>query len=1768
MDWVATKKQMAPKSSSSNAENDSPAQNKKDKQSPAFVPTLKRNTKLGHALGFTYYNSVKEAIFEIPGKPFEPQDMPESFKQSDSDVQAMHVCDQCKDCFRFANTLEEHTARRSWILGYWCQHCFQLRCVHVPKGKPMCNKCCSAQFCKRAYLRTKGMKKGQRAAIIRLFYNQCQFFAHLKYHNVTAVEISELMLMPIPADVKKEDYPKLDKACKALMEYGFANRIHVMEFLRLQKAGATWWNQPQIEFNSFVPEVHNLAEIINTFSETEIPEKTDYSPDKNNTSSNVNNNKNSANNNSANNNSVINSSANKSSPALKKMTFNKVTPSSANKSSPSINKNISVLNKNSPASKSNSANTSGAASNHNNSTPGKNNLSVTYFHSPYRPPADIAFVDCGPTPGIRSPNQPKTPQNIAPKPISDLDFFAKKHNFHGIYRQHLAETTKTISLNSRQSPTTSISTSIASNSPNKIYTMSTSNTTTSTGPKISVKKFASDPATNWGGQLGENSEKLKNQAQPSNTKILTVHSEKCLDLSSIISQLPPDVMNSKKIVFIEQNSNSQYQKNAQGSKSTIQISSPSLSANCIKVVPQRRMLSKERDKNKPIPILPAGTLPSMKQVQPVFKTVKPSFPITSANSNSLNSPKPHFTAAAGTKTLMKSVTVEKKVSPSNYNPGQKMSTNPSGIKLQQINTYDGRVFVQSGKRYVIKQSNTVKSSSGPSNSILKSQLSSPVSFALKTFPASSVVPKSTNVVPCSISPLTPSPSPSELSSSSSCDNQAKQTTNSEDEFDKSLSIITPSSNVLFSTIKFDLRLLSITEQKHLFIKQDGKSRPYLCKSKGLQLVKNTKNNVAKFRRAMLDDLPYLNSKEIQQRIAHVKKVGEEYSKCMKITDDKVILGHKRLISTLEDSIEQAKLLSINEGEENKKSRPNDDINSVEDWESQGELQQCPFCQKLKKPNIYLPGFSKLSNDESKYCQCYNRQCSTCNTFQGSLPRFAAHINYHEKAIPHTCPECLRGFPTFDQLEKHIWMNCFHPMVKNWMLGCKICEIDGLTTFEALIRHYLIMHAERGFVCSDCKRVFFTGEECSKHQEKHAKRKDSNADPVEIIICKVGRCIVLKKNFKAHLSEHMGVEEQIFYKCPFCPFSKRDGEAGVRELFRDHLFATHSHILPNYTNFRILNEVQESLKLESNGGEVLPMIVNTRTIAQEAFEKGTQDEESVDENSGIPMIIDVRSEAVDVNSTSVADLMPQILDVKSIANDSLLKDSHSAKINSPSVIDISLSPVTICSNPPVEKETIVENNLTVEKMSAVEENCAVQENCAGQKNSAVEEVPPAVAVESPINHNSAESAKETSAEKNNLPLTPTSALEDLKAKMSRTFKTLAKKMEATTTILQECSKSLPKLKTFPEVLELPKDDSSVTIDAEMAAEKANESTELGQLPPLARIPQYLLSSPIVEDEQTRKAQKRKRPDKIAFNGPLNYQEDVVEFKCHVCEKMIDSSWQVMKSHFDIWHQDAYTICILNPQLLKISSDYIEGGYKAVLAKNYKCDSSPRKKRKRTRFAAKIAEKASLEQAAGLCVTAERVEDEDGTFKCKKCDLRCAEIGELREHIAKSHRIRGRYLVCLECGENFVVAPSLQMHLKAFHAIDDPLTYLLQNTGFAPENLADAEEEEEEGDEEAVTTEANQCYVCMAVFEDKAAVDKHLRVHGMAFLNRKRIEARKNLASPQKKFKAAVPSAEEVRNSDVESSLVKVQEEKKVENAERPVAVSQNDEVAAVLVNDTA
>ncbi|XP_043471232.1 uncharacterized protein LOC122504271 [Leptopilina heterotoma] len=2395
---VLTPKPTSKNNSSANTENDSSTQKKKDRGSNS-TPVLKKSNKTAHAFGPAYFHSVKEAVFEIPYAPFLPQTIPEPLRLPDYQSETFHPCLQCKDSFRFPSTLEEHMSRRSWILGYWCQSCFHGKCDHVPLHSPMCGNCVSTQYNRRTYLRSKGMKKGQKAAIIKIFYNQCEFFNHLKQHDVSTVEINELMLMPLPWDIKKEEHPKLEKACKAIMEYAFLNRIHIMEFLRDQKFDGKWWDPPVIDENTNNYQIPlSLSIIIQTFRERDFTD--------------------------------------------------------------SVSRKLPSPNKNSLVNFKTAGNDSLRLGINSVSVPA-NNIPVRYCNSPYRPPTDIAFVDCGPSHSVYKSNSLLSPPSLSPLSVSkndgslnssseskELDSSGRRRNAFG---QFIKQSTQ-----ASQQPIIPVSTSTTSN---KVYTVSTN--TNASGPKISVKKFASEPVSNWA-----------QCPDKANTKILTVHSEKCLDISSIISQLPPDVINSKKIVFIEQNSNqiNQYQKNSPQTLTT----GPTLSANCVKVnVPQANKNQK-----------PSVTSRTQVVSQQVFKTTKsptnPTYPPKTPPEPKL---RPSLTPIA--------------------------SKNSKNIKIQP---YDGKVFFQSGKKFVIKQTNKLKPT-GISASVLKPTTQARKVPNLFDLPALTTKKLHRSVTNIASSPLTPSTSPSELSTSS-CESLSKI-------FDEDLSLLRPYDNIK-SRSDFNMKNISESEEALLTIKVVA-SKLYLHLFESLPSVKNTKNNLMKYKQNLLDTLPYLRTKDIQKRIDHVNALSQEFLKAMKLTDDKIIDDHERFIALLTDSVEQAKILNIPQNIDDVslqhvfELQHESDNKFLDNWKSQ-PMQKCPQCAKLKKPKNYLPGFSKLSDNEALYCQCYNCFCSKCNTHQGTLPRFVAHRNYHSKISPFVCPDCCRKFDTFQEVEKHIWLECFHPLMKNWFFGCKVCGIDGLTTLEALTQHFLLMHSKRGYVCSDCKAISFLESDYQNHltMEHDAMLKgDNQLEMVEIIMCKIGNCIVLKENYTKHLIDHVGVEHQIFHKCPFCPFTKRHASKFVMEEFREHVMTNHRLLLSRFATKDIINQVQKALKVNVNQ-EVLPMIINTRTIAREAFEKGTQDFDTDRGLSSMPMIVDVRSEAANLNTNN--DTMPKILEVKSIANDSLLKKSQeSRKRKANTVIEITLSPkkissveikngkvdandsgkksevkgfsqvkeillekrsltgggkggladveiielektvsvtdvdkpgtakasivaktqfaddsnrdeknvcdkskegnnkdvskkdtqeaepdeknkkiddyqkdvnksteddnsristnrerrdpnkggeeqevttvsecskisrertedirsretfpktkeitsnvcldernqvvgenrqnfhqrkldvnqrgdanqeeeivhreeeinreketnkvgeanqekkeehegdanqvkigdqgkegiegnhnqekgddqetegvnqqstdaskrnqvnkrqpnicgdnenfignpeevckntansddnickasVSVCegniickddstkddstskdeiisrdsssisdnssknnisrdscsisdnssknnvsgdnssknntiirdnssnsansssrdiisrdnsiikinifskedtnsskdgisisnnstsssktsiyvnkekininedptndkpntiddddgndnfdtniehkskqdkfpdgssiknsnndedsqdsnegekiirtefnrpsstneanrdSNTPKEiidkcknvnplipstedlgtntrdkneddktddpenlnntvpkgnnlqnlnedssdflkqdnninknlndyenvikdnenflcdNTTVIKDRLAViEEVSSIGDNEDINDNniatgnysrvtnksnelilrhkdeeilpknnfsilnkqfltkdkefltneSAGNKNQNLKidiqcsikckesykpksleenessedyQFPPVESsndseysqetnvqtldyqspiMDDPSNTQSSTEQIEFSignsntivgteqeqiddtcqgeknlleSEENSSKVHDFSALEDLKAKMSRTFKTLAKRMEATTTTLQqECSKSLPMLKGFKNMENgsnfinevrtrtrqkrrrsnwqkltsnvyennyekfnlkekiLYDDDSSnsseiinyqrrnnlmenIRLDGDL---KEDFKIEIIQPPPpLARIPQHILKNHSIT-ETTRRVRKRKQ-SRIAFNGPLNYEETALDFKCHICSKLINSSWPVLKAHFDIWHPNEYIFAELNPQLLKISSDYIDGGYKEILCKKFKCDAtSPRKRKRRSRFTPKSPEKID-QKSIGICVKAESVLEDDGMFKCRKCDVKFIDMDQLRQHISKSHRIKGRYLVCLECGENFVVAPSLQMHLKAFHAIDDPLTYLLQNTSFAPENLEDTEEEEEE-----VIADENQCFVCMAVFENKAAVDKHLRVHGMAFLNRKRMEAKKNLNITEKKLK---------------------------------------------------
>nr|CAH7723455.1 unnamed protein product [Callosobruchus chinensis] len=92
--------------------------------------------------------------------------------------------------------------------------------------------------------------------------------------------------------------------------------------------------------------------------------------------------------------------------------------------------------------------------------------------------------------------------------------------------------------------------------------------------------------------------------------------------------------------------------------------------------------------------------------------------------------------------------------------------------------------------------------------------------------------------------------------------------------------------------------------------------------------------------------------------------------------------------------------------------------------------------------------------------------------------------------------------------------------------------------------------------------------------------------------------------------------------------------------------------------------------------------------------------------------------------------------------------------------------------------------------------------------------------------------------------------------------------------------------------------------------------------------------------------------------------------------------------------------------------------------------------------------------------------------------------------------------MECGECFVVKPSLMKHLMHFHNISDCEAYVEANDCYDVDAVKELQETvrlgplaSKESDE---PLKENQCRVCREQFEDSVSLNKHFRIHGMAFL----------------------------------------------------------------------
>uniref|UniRef100_A0A8C6Y3A5 Zinc finger protein 532 n=1 Tax=Naja naja TaxID=35670 RepID=A0A8C6Y3A5_NAJNA len=110
------------------------------------------------------------------------------------------------------------------------------------------------------------------------------------------------------------------------------------------------------------------------------------------------------------------------------------------------------------------------------------------------------------------------------------------------------------------------------------------------------------------------------------------------------------------------------------------------------------------------------------------------------------------------------------------------------------------------------------------------------------------------------------------------------------------------------------------------------------------------------------------------------------------------------------------------------------------------------------------------------------------------------------------------------------------------------------------------------------------------------------------------------------------------------------------------------------------------------------------------------------------------------------------------------------------------------------------------------------------------------------------------------------------------------------------------------------------------------------------------------------------------------------------------------------------------------------------------------------------------------------------KCAVCGFTTENLLQFHEHIPQ-HKSDGSSYQCRECGLCYTSHVSLSRHLFIVHKLKEPQPVSKQN-GSGEDNRS---------------TSDRKCKVCAKTFETEAALNTHMRTHGMAFIKSKRMSS---------------------------------------------------------------
>ncbi|KAM6230823.1 zinc finger protein 532 isoform 3-T14 [Porphyrio hochstetteri] len=124
------------------------------------------------------------------------------------------------------------------------------------------------------------------------------------------------------------------------------------------------------------------------------------------------------------------------------------------------------------------------------------------------------------------------------------------------------------------------------------------------------------------------------------------------------------------------------------------------------------------------------------------------------------------------------------------------------------------------------------------------------------------------------------------------------------------------------------------------------------------------------------------------------------------------------------------------------------------------------------------------------------------------------------------------------------------------------------------------------------------------------------------------------------------------------------------------------------------------------------------------------------------------------------------------------------------------------------------------------------------------------------------------------------------------------------------------------------------------------------------------------------------------------------------------------------------------------------------------------------------------------------------KCAVCGFTTENLLQFHEHIPQ-HKSDGSSYQCRECGLCYTSHVSLSRHLFIVHKLKEPQPVSKQN-GSGEDNQQENKPNHEDEASDSMASD-RRCKVCAKTFETEAALNTHMRTHGMAFIKSKRMSS---------------------------------------------------------------